>query len=213
METPEAGEGVQVLNACGWSGSPEVRMALTTGPRDRALITVSARTQLRKARGMVLLICMKNLSDFTQFPSGDPWIPWQGPLSSAALPLLGSHLHLGIRASKLIFFLVSCHAQVSTNGTNVIETHLISPGSLLSSSRVNPNRIFPGVEPIHQIFPLFRALSPVFLLSFTMALGNIPVPLLLSFALWLWHNWFQKQRTDQGQPSNLLGDLLHFKLH
>lgn len=104
METPEAGEGVQVLNACGWSGSPEVRMALATGPRDRALITVSARTQLRKARGMVLLICMKNLSDFTQFPSGDPWIPWQGPLSLAALRLLGSHLHLGIRASKLIFF-------------------------------------------------------------------------------------------------------------
>lgn len=30
-----------------------------------------------------------------------------------------------------------------------------------------------------------------------LALGNVPVPLLDSFVLWLWHKWFQKQRTDR----------------
>lgn len=40
MKRPEVGEGVQVLNA--WS--PEVCMALATGPMDPALITVSTRT-------------------------------------------------------------------------------------------------------------------------------------------------------------------------
>lgn len=64
-------QGVQVLNACGWSGSPEVHMALATGPMDRALIPVSTRTW-GSAGGMVLLACMKNLFDFTQLLCGDP---------------------------------------------------------------------------------------------------------------------------------------------
>lgn len=85
----------------------------------------------------------------------------------AALPLLGSHLLLGIRASKLIFLLVSCYAQLSTHRTKLMENHLISAVFFLSSSKVSPNRISPGAEPIHQISSLFRALSLIFLLGFT----------------------------------------------